>query len=100
MARINIHWVAICAGARKLLSIIWLLLTYQKEWKPDTITKPEIYNRIQTAIQAKIKSYTLKVENYQLLQSELTELLNNNVSELEKSIHYIKKLNSIFNLVL
>jgi hypothetical protein len=96
----DIYWVAVCAGSRKLLSIIWLLLTYQKEWKPDTITKPEIYQRIQTAIQSKIRSYTLKVDNYQHLQSELTELLHNNVSELENSIQYIKKLNSIFNLVL
>ena len=96
----DIYWVAVCAGSRKLLSIIWLLLTYQKEWKPDTITKPEIYQRIQTAIQSKIRSYTLKVDNYHQLQSELTELLNTNVSELENSIHYIKKLNSIFNLVL
>ena len=96
----DIYWLAICAGSRKLLSIMWLLLNYQKGWKPDTVTDPEIFNRLQKVIDFKIKGYNSKIANYQKLQEKLTELMNKDLSELDKSVNSIKQLKSIFNLVL
>ena len=96
----DIYWLAICAGSRKLLSIMWLLLNYQKGWRPDTVTDPEIFERLQKVIDFKIKGYNSKIANYQSLQDKLSELMNKDLSELEKSVKSIKKLKSIFNLVI
>ena len=96
----DVYWLAVCAGSRKLLSIIWLLLTYQKGWKSDTVTDPAIFERLQKIIDVKIKGYNSKVSKYQLLQEQLTELMNNDLTELDKSTYSIKKLKSIFNMVL
>ena len=79
---------------------MWLLLNYQKGWKPDTVTDPEIFERLQKVIDFKIKGYNSKIANYQKLQEKLTELMNKDISELDKSVNSIKQLKSIFNLVL
>lgn len=79
---------------------MWLLLNYQKGWKPDTVTDPEIFNRLQKVIDFKIKGYNSKISNYQKLQEKLTELMNKDLSELDKSVNSIKQIKSIFNLVL
>ena len=77
-----------------------MLLTYQKGWKSDTVTDPAIFERLQKIIDVKIKGYNSKVSKYQLLQEQLTELMNNDLTELDKSTYSIKKLKSIFNMVL
>jgi len=79
---------------------MWLLLNYQKGWKPDTVTDPEIFTRLQKVIDFKIKGYNSKITNYQKLQEKLSELMNKDLSELDKSLKSIKQLKSIFNLVL
>ena len=79
---------------------MWLLLNYQKGWKPDTVTDPEIFKRLQKVIDFKIKGYASKINNYQKLQEKSTDLMNKDISELDKSINSIKQLKSIFNLVL
>jgi len=79
---------------------MWLLLNYQKGWKPDTVTDPEIFSRLQKIIDFKIKGHNSKIINYQKLQEKLTELMNKDLSELDKSVNSIKQLKSIFNLVL
>ena len=48
--RKDAYWLAICAGARKLLSIIWIMLTCQKKWKPITLSDSEFISQVKKKI--------------------------------------------------
>jgi len=95
----GIYMLAICAGARKLLSMIWIMLTYQKDWKPKTLTDSEFIHLFKEKIEIKINIYNSKVKNYQKIQSKLSELLVEDISELDLATKYLKEFKNIFELV-
>jgi hypothetical protein len=96
--RKDAYWLAICAGSRKLLSIIWILLTYQKKWKSQVLSDSEFIEQVQTKIEYKINIYKSKLKNYEKIQSRLSELLTEDISEIENASKYIKDFIKIFEL--
>jgi transposase len=69
------YWLAICAGARKLLTILWYLLRRGEQWKPPTITDPKLLNTLETKIQRKIQAYEQRITKYRRVQRRLTQVL-------------------------
>lgn len=93
------YWLAICAGSRKLLSIIWIMLNFGKSWKPRTLSDTEFIEQVQKKVDYKINIYKSKIKNYEKIQSRLSELLIEDISELEMSSKYVKDFRKIFELV-
>ncbi|MFX1537145.1 MAG: hypothetical protein ACFFDI_23285 [Promethearchaeota archaeon] len=61
------YWLAICAGARKILTVLWYLLQKNDSWK--LIQTP------QTKIQRKIHTHIRQIERCEKLQQRLTARL-------------------------
>lgn len=94
------YMLAICAGARKLLSVIWILLTHQEAWKPASKTPIDIVQYLQSKISKKINLFTKKITKYEKMQLELSDLLSQNISDLCKSTVLMKTLKTVFSNVL
>jgi len=96
----DIYMVAICAGARKLLTVVWILLTHQKSWKPDSKAPTEVFKYLQDLTSNKIRLLTRKMAKYENIQLQLSELLSQNISDLSKSTIILKTIKSTFGPVL
>lgn len=94
------YMLAICAGARKLLSVIWLLLTHQESWKPTSKTPIDVVQYLQSKIRQKILLFTKKIINFEKIQLELSELLSQDIYDLTKSTTRMKTLKTAFGNVL
>lgn len=93
------YWLAICAGARKLLVIIWHVLKKGFQWgriKPD----PEILKTIEKVVTKKIKRFRSKLKRYrqtwEMLSGQCNELFEG-VQPIEKNPKYLLQtlLNSV-----
>ncbi|MFX1293472.1 MAG: hypothetical protein ACFFD2_01245 [Promethearchaeota archaeon] len=65
------YWVAICAGARRLLGIIWYMLKKGFQWgriQPD----PEVLETVKKIVTKKIKLFQSKLERYQQIWEMLS----------------------------
>ena len=73
------YYLAICAGARKLLSIIWYMLKKGFEWNKFQIT-PEIKEKFKAVILSKIKNFETKAIKYtrvlEILSGKSEEIFN------------------------
>ena len=69
-------WSAICAGARKLLTIIWYMLKRNEEWKWKGLEKISL-KMIQTKIDRKIKGFQRMITRYEKTNEMLTRNVNN-----------------------
>jgi len=69
------YWLAICAGARKLLTILWYLLSRGQEWCPPREKDPEVLRELEAKIQRKIQANERMITRYEALQHKLAEAL-------------------------
>lgn len=76
------YWLAICAGARKLLTILWYLFHREEEWCPPMVKDPEVLQVLQAKIQQKIKAHERKLNRYATLQRRLTGILTDQLAAL------------------
>jgi hypothetical protein len=76
------YWLAICAGARKLLTILWYMLQREQQWKPPTITDPKILKTLETKIQRKIQNHERQIRRYEQIQNRLTKRLTGQITPL------------------
>jgi hypothetical protein len=65
------YWLAICAGARKLLVLIWYVLKKQFEWGISTVS-PEVIEPIKQTLTEKIKLFQSRVNRYQRIWEMLS----------------------------
>jgi transposase len=66
---------AICAGARKLLTIIWFLLKRNQEWRWQ-LTDESVLQQLKTKIQRKITGFQHMITKYQKTQEMLDQEMN------------------------
>jgi len=70
---------AICAAARKLLTIRWYLLKRNQEWHWQ-VTEESVLHQLERKIQQKIKGFQHMITKYQktqeMLHQEMNELLD------------------------
>lgn len=69
------HWLAICAGARKLLSTLWALLKHDRDWRPPSLTDPSLLETLQKEIATKIRTHERTITRYEKTQVKLTQLV-------------------------
>ena len=67
------YWAAICAGARKLLVVIWHILSAGETWQPPKLTDPDMLERIQRMVQSKIRIFDRQVQRYQKLEEKISQ---------------------------
>ncbi len=96
----DIYMVAIVAGARKLLTVVWILLTHQESWKTDSKAPVEVIQYLQSLTNKKIHLLAKKMTKYEDIQLQLGELLSQDISNLSKSTILLKTLKSTFSQVL
>ena len=72
----DIYMVAIVAGARKLLTVVWVLLTHQESWKTDSKAPTEVIQYFQSLTSRKIQLLTKKMAKYEDVQLQLSEMLS------------------------
>ena len=75
------------------------MLNLLKPWKPRTLSDPEFIEQVKKKIDYKINIYNSKIKNYEKIQTRLSELLIEDISELELSSKYVKEFRKIFELV-
>jgi transposase len=76
------YWLSICAGARKLLCILWYLLTREDEWRSSVVKEPRVLKELQQLIQKKIRNYERMIDRYDQLQKRLTAKLDHQLGTL------------------
>lgn len=76
-------WRAICAAARKLLTIIWYMLTQNQEFKRND-NNSDLQDIIQNKIQKKIQGFEKLVDKYRKIYG----ILDTNISTIFNSILY------------
>jgi transposase len=76
------YWLAICAGGRKLLTILWYLLQRGQQWNPPTETDPKVLKTLQTKIQKKIQAHERQIARYDRTQERLTQILTGQLSNI------------------
>lgn len=70
------YWLAICAGARKLLAIIWHMLKKGFIWGNVRLT-PKVLETMKTAVSMKLKLFQSKLNRY----SKIWEMLSGQSEE-------------------
>ena len=76
-------WRAICAGARKLLTIIWYMLKRQEEWKWQGVESTSL-KMLQTKIANKIKGFQRMITRYE----KTSEMVTRNVKNIIENSTY------------
>ena len=82
------YWKAICAGARKLLCIIWMLLIKNVRWQPKSITDPQVLKGLKRSIELKIKKHQNSIGRLDQALNRVSSLVSNQLAwqgQLEKS---------------
>ena len=85
------YWLALCAGARKLLVLIWHMLNKGFRWdkiKPE----PEMIKKIKKAIDNKIKLFESRLNKYKRTQ----EILSRKCEEIFDSVQLFGNNPQIF----
>lgn len=77
------YWGTICAGARKLLVVIWYMLSAGTTWQPPKLTDPDMLEQIQKVIRSKIRTFDRQLRRYEKLETKITQEIDSlmNVSE-------------------
>ena len=76
------YWLAICAGARKLVCLIWYLLQRQERWCPPTIAAKKAYQILQKRLDNKINLHNRVVARYEATQTRLVGKLMEQLDQL------------------
>jgi hypothetical protein len=78
------YWLAICAGARKLLTILWYLLRRGQEWEVSRPLgkEPALVNELQAKIQRKIQKHECMLTRYEVLKRRLPQVLTGQLAAL------------------
>ena len=79
------YWKAICAGARKLLCIIWYLLVNNQRWQPKSITDPQVLKGLKRKIEVKIKKHHNSTGRLDKTLHRVSELVNDQLKSFEHS---------------
>lgn len=69
------YWLGVCVGARKLLTILWLLLNTDHMWQPRTLQDPQLLQPLLDKIDRKIKLFTRQIDRCENLRQRLTKTL-------------------------
>jgi len=77
------YWLAVCAGARRLLTIIWHMLKKNFQWKNLKPT-PEILAVMKKAVTRKVKLFQSKLKRY----TQIKEMLSGQCEEIFESVHF------------
>ena len=94
--RSDSYWKAICAGARKLLSIIWYLLKRKEEWGKFNLDS-EMKKQILEIINKKIRKFEGKIKKYREIQDVLSGACDEVILKLSSTIINSK---STFKMIL
>ena len=70
------YWLAICAGARKLLCILWHLMVSNTEWNSFMTMDSAKVESIQRLLRQKQLNFERQAERYIQAQARLTSILN------------------------
>lgn len=76
------YWLAICAGARKLLMIIWSLLKRIDYWRPSLFSTDEVKKHLQEQIKKKLLLLNSQIDKFEKAQAKLDLLMQENVETL------------------
>lgn len=68
-------WRAICAGARKLLTIIWYMLKRNQEWKWQGV-EDTVLDELHSKVKRKIKGFQSMIRKYEKTSEMLTRNMN------------------------
>ena len=79
------YWLALCAGARKLLTIIWYLLKSGSQWKVKTAPKKIIQN-VKIVAKRKQKLLERRLQKFQLINKKLSQEENSVIDEMVQSM--------------
>lgn len=79
------YWLALCAGARKLLSIIWHLLKSGSNWKPQTASK-KILQKVKIIARKKQKALENRLQKFQKINERLTREETSIINEMVESM--------------
>lgn len=69
------YWRSICAGARKLATIIWVLLTKHDRWQPPTVNDEKVLNDLNTKIERKIQALERKISQLHVAKQNLSHVI-------------------------
>jgi len=69
------YWKAICAGARKLATIVWTLLTKHDRWQPPAVNDAKVISDLQVKIERKIKALGRKIQRLEAAKKKLRHVI-------------------------
>ena len=90
------YWLALCAGARKLLTIIWYLLKSGSQWKVQTAPK-KIIQKIKILAIRKQKLLENRLQKFEKINKKLTREENTIIDEMVQSM---STLNQVLKVLL
>jgi len=79
------YWLSLCAGARKLLTIIWYLLKSGSQWAVRTATK-KIIQKVKVIARRKQKLLEGRLQKFKSLNEKLTREENTIINEMVQSM--------------
>ena len=85
------YWLALCAGARKLLTVVWHLLKTNQNWIPQ-VTSQDILTQTKKIVTKKIKTMENRLKKYKTVNERLTQESSSIISTMEESFKPPKEL--------
>jgi len=85
------YWLAFCAGARKLLTVIWHLLKTNQYWTHQTNSQ-DILTQTRKIIAKKIKTLENRIKKFKKVNERLTRESSSIISTMEESYKPPKQL--------
>ncbi len=85
------YWLAICAGARKILTVAWHLLKNSEKWTPQ-MSNQDIVERTKKLAANKIKTLENRIKKYKEVNERLTQESSSILSLMEESFKPPKEL--------
>jgi len=85
------YWLALCAGARKLLTVIWHLLKTSQNWTPQTNSQ-DILTQTRKIIIKKIKILNNRINKFKAVNERLTRESSSILSSIEENYKPPKEL--------
>jgi len=85
------YWLAICAGARKILTVIWHLLKSNKKWTPQGSSQ-EILKKTTMLVAKKLKLLENRIKKYKKVSERLTLKSSSILSAMEENFVPPKEL--------
>ncbi|MHA1380676.1 MAG: IS110 family transposase [Candidatus Helarchaeota archaeon] len=85
------YWLAICAGARKILIVVWHLLKYNEKWTPQ-VSNRDILEKTKKIAAKKIKTLENRLKKYKKVNERLTRESSSILSAMEVDFRPPKEL--------